>query len=304
VTIKQIKVYAPASIANLGPGFDVFGIALDGLGDYVKVRRVSEPGVRVVVKGFEADQIPVKAQLNSAGAVMNAALDRIGESVGVEVEIEKGIPPGTGMGSSGASAAAAAVAAQKLMGYMLPQRELVKLAAQGEAAVAGSAHADNVSASLFGGFILVGDGYDIVRMDTPDVGFVVGVPNVKYANKTTMARELLPKTVVLKDAVRNIGFASRMAAAVAMKDPVMFGKSICDSMIEPHRASMIPNFHLVKLAALQAGAYGCSISGGGPSVFAVGENPAEIGKAMAEAFGDVKSDIYLTRPSNLGARLV
>jgi len=304
VTIKQIKVYAPASIANLGPGFDVFGIALDGLGDYVKVRRVSEPGVRVVVKGFEADQIPVKAQLNSAGAVMNAALDRIGESVGVEVEIEKGIPPGTGMGSSGASAAAAAVAAQKLMGYMLPQRELVKLAAQGEAAVAGSAHADNVSASLFGGFILVGDGYDIVRMDTPDVGFVVVVPNVKYANKTKMARELLPKTVVLKDAVRNIGFASRMAAAVAMKDPVMFGKSICDSMIEPHRASMIPNFHLVKLAALQAGAYGCSISGGGPSVFAVGENPAEIGKAMAEAFGDVKSDIYLTRPSNLGARLV
>ncbi len=304
MTIKQIKVYAPASIANLGPGFDVFGIALDGLGDYVKVRRVSEPGVRVVVKGFEADQIPVKAQLNSAGAVMNAALDRIGESVGVEVEIEKGIPPGTGMGSSGASAAAAAVAAQKLMGYMLPQRELVKLAAQGEAAVAGSAHADNVSASLFGGFILVGDGYDIVRMDTPDVGFVVVVPNVKYANKTKMARELLPKTVVLKDAVRNIGFASRMAAAVAMKDPVMFGKSICDSMIEPHRASMIPNFHLVKLAALQAGAYGCSISGGGPSVFAVGENPAEIGKAMAEAFGDVKSDIYLTRPSNLGARLV
>ncbi len=304
MTIKQIKVYAPASIANLGPGFDVFGIALDGLGDYVKVRRVSEPGVRVVVKGFEADQIPVKAQLNSAGAVMNAALDRIGESVGVEMEIEKGIPPGTGMGSSGASAAAAAIAAQKLMGYMLPQRELVKLAAQGEAAVAGSAHADNVSASLFGGFILVGDGYDIVRMDTPDVGFVVVVPNVKYANKTKMARELLPKTVVLKDAVRNIGFASRMAAAVAMKDPVLFGKSICDSMIEPHRASMIPNFHLVKLAALQAGAYGCSISGGGPSVFAVGENPAEIGKAMAEAFGDVKADIYLTRPSNLGARLV
>ncbi len=304
MTIKQIKVYAPASIANLGPGFDVFGIALDGLGDYVKVRRVSEPGVRVTVKGFEADHIPVKAQFNSAGAVMNAALDRIGESVGVEMEIEKGIPPGTGMGSSGASAAGAAVAAQKLMGYMLSQRELVKLAAQGEAAVAGSAHADNVSASLFGGFILVGDGYDIVRMETPEVGFVVVVPDVKYQNKTKMARELLPKTVMLKDAVRNIGFASRMSAAIALKDPILFGKSICDSMIEPHRASMIPNFHLVKLAALQAGAYGCSISGGGPSVFAVGEDPAEIGKAMVEAFGDTKSKIYLTKPSNVGARLV
>ena len=304
MTIKQFRVYAPASIANLGPGFDVFGVALDGLGDYIKVKRVSEPGVRIQIKGFEADHIPVLAQLNSAGAVMNAALDRIGESVGVEMEIEKGIPPGAGMGSSGASAACAAIAAQKLMGVVLPQRELVKLAAQGEAAVAGSAHADNVSASLFGGFILVGDGYDVVRMEIPDVGFVVVVPNVKYENKTKMARELLPKTVPLKDAVRNIGFASRMAAAVAMKDPVLFGRSICDSMIEPHRASMIPNFHLVKLAALQAGAYGCSISGGGPSVFAVGENPAEIGKAMAEAFGDTKAEIYLTRPSNLGTRLV
>ena len=304
MTIKQFKVYAPASIANLGPGFDVFGIALDGLGDYIKVKRVSEPGVRVLVKGFEADQIPVKAQLNSAGAVMNAALDRIGESAGVELEIEKGIPPGKGMGSSGASAAAAAVAAQKLMGVELPQRELVKLAAQGEAAVAGSAHADNVSASLFGGFCLVGDEYDVIRMDITDGGFVVVVPDVKYANKTKMARELLPKMVVLRDAVRNIGFASRMAAAVALKDPILFGRSMCDSMIEPHRAVMIPNFHLVKLAALQAGAYGCSISGGGPSVFAVGENPSEIGKAMVEAFGNVKAEVYLTRPTNLGTRLV
>jgi homoserine kinase len=304
VTIKQFKVYAPASIANLGPGFDVFGIALDGLGDCIKVKRVSEPGVRVSIKGFEADHIPVKAQLNSAGAVMNAALDRIGDHVGVEMEIEKGIPPGKGMGSSGASAAAAAVAAQKLMGIELPQRELVKLAAQGEAAVAGSAHADNVSASLFGGFILVGDGYDVIRMNIPEVGMVVVVPDVKYENKTKMARSLLPKMVSLKDAVRNIGFASRMSAAVALNDPVLFGKSINDSMIEPHRASMIPNFHLVKLAALQSGAYGCSISGGGPSVFAVGENPTEIGKAMAEAFGDTKAEVYITKPSNLGTRLV
>ena len=125
MTIKQFRVYAPASIANLGPGFDVFGVALDGLGDYIKVKRVSEPGVRIQIKGFEADHIPVLAQQNSAGAVMNAALDRIGENVGVELEIEKGIPPGAGMGSSGASAAAAAVAAQRLMGVVLPQRELV-----------------------------------------------------------------------------------------------------------------------------------------------------------------------------------
>ena len=113
MTIKQLKVYSPASIANLGPGFDVFGVALDGLGDKVSVKRVSEPGVRVIMKGYEADQIPVKARLNSAGAVMEAALSRLSEPEGVVMEIEKGIPPGKGMGSSGASAAGAAVAAVK-----------------------------------------------------------------------------------------------------------------------------------------------------------------------------------------------
>lgn len=304
MTIKQFKVYAPASIANLGPGFDVFGIALDGIDDYVNVKKVNEPGVHVVVKGFEADKIPVKAQLNSAGAVMQAALDRLVEPVGVKMEIVKGVPLGKGMGSSGASAAAAAVAAGRLLGFDLPQNELVRLAAQGEAAVAGSAHADNVSASLFGGFTLVGEGYDIVRMDIPEVGIVVAVPDIRYENKTKMARELLPKMVGLKDAVRNIGYASRMAAAVAMRDPILFGRSICDSIVEPHRAVMIPNFQIVKLAALQAGAYGCSISGGGPSVFAVGEETEEIGKAMVEAFGDTSAEVYITKPSNTGARVV
>ncbi len=303
MTIKQVKVYAPASIANLGPGFDVFGVALDGLGDTIELRTVSEPGVTIKVTGYEDEHIPLKARDNSAGAVLEAAVKAV-EPVGFRMEIVKGIPPGKGMGSSGASAAAAAYAADILLGTGLKRRELVKLAAQGEAAVAGSAHADNVSASLLGGFTLVGDGYDVVRLDTPDIGIAVVVPGIHYESKTRMARSLLPLNVPLKDAVRNIGFASRMAAAAALKDPVLFGNSICDSLVEPHRASMIPNFHLVKLAALQAGAYGCSIAGGGPSVFAVGENPGELGKAMAEAFGDTPSDVYVTRPSNQGARVV
>jgi len=304
VTIKQIKVYAPASIANLGPGFDVFGVALDGLGDTIELRTTSEPGVQIKVSGYEEEHIPLKARDNSGGAVLEVAAGSSREPVGFLMEIFKGIPPGKGMGSSGASAAAAAYAADKLLGTCLPRRELVKLAAQGEAAVAGSAHADNVSASLLGGFTLVGDGYDVVRLDIPDIGIAVVVPGIRYESKTKMARSLLPQNVPLKDAVRNIGFASRMAAAAALGDPVLFGSSICDSLIEPHRASMIPNFHLVKLAALQAGAYGCSIAGGGPSVFAVGESPSEIGKAMVEAFGDTPSVVYVTRPTNQGARVV
>ena len=304
MTLKHIKIYAPASIANLGPGFDVFGIALNGLGDTIKVKEIDEPGVRVLVKGVEAAQIPIVANDNSAGAVLQHALDKSRKFEGFEVEIDKGIPPGKGMGSSGASAAAAAFAVKHLIYPSLSEMELVKLAALGEAAVAGSPHADNVSASLFGGFTLVGESYDVVRLETPEIAFVIVVPDVYYQNKTKMARELLPKSVSLRDAVRNIGYASRMSAAVALKDPVLFGKSICDSLIEPHRASMIPNFNLVKLAALQSGAYGCSIAGGGPSVFAVCEDPAEVGKAMVEAFGDVPAKTYITSPSNQGARIV
>ena len=216
----------------------------------------------------------------------------------------KGVPPGKGLGSSGASAAAAAVAADRLLGLNLSERGLVELAAVGEAAVAGSAHADNVSASIFGGFIMVGEGYDVIRMDPPRIGFAVASPDIQIENKTKVARSLLPEMIGLKDAVRNIGYASRMSAAVAMGDPVLFGSSICDNLVEPHRAKMIPCFWEVKKAALDAGAYGCSIAGGGPSVFAVGEDTLNIGKAMVEAFGDVRADLFVTKPSMRGATVI
>lgn len=130
------------------------------------------------------------------------------------------------------------------------------------------------------------------------------VPDIYINNKTRVARELLPEKISLRDAVKNIGYASRMTAAVALKDSELFGKSICDSIIEPYRASMIPHFWEVKEAAIEAGAWGCSISGGGPSVFAVGENLEEIGDAMADAFKEVKTSIFYTSPSNLGARVI
>jgi homoserine kinase len=223
---------------------------------------------------------------------------------GFSVEIRKGLPPGKGMGSSGASAAATAVAINELERLGLRQSELIRLAAVGEAAVAGHPHADNVAASIMGGFVLVGEDYDAVRLDAPSVGIVVVSPDLEIEDKTRRARELLPEKVSLRDAVRNIGYASRMTAAVALKDPVLFGRSICDSLVEPHRAAMIPGFWDVKEAALGAGAYGCSISGGGPSVFAVGEALADIAKAMVGAFKDVETRVYITQPSNRGSRVI
>ena len=306
MSTKQIEVFSPASIANLGPGFDVFGIALDGIGDTLRVELVPEPGVKVIVKGLDADSIPTDPGSNSAGAVLQYVLDHYDRSRGFVVEVEKGVPPGKGMGSSGASAAGAAYAAMKLLKRELSDSEAVKLAAQGEAAVAGSPHADNVSASLLGGFVIVGADYDVVRLEPPIFEIVVVVPDVYYENKTRLARSLLPEKVLLKNAVRNVGSASRMAAAIALGDTELFGRSISDNLVEPRRAEMIPGFWKVKQAALDSGALGCSISGGGPSLFAVGGDAVQVGKAMADAFerAGVASDIYLTRPSRLGARTI
>jgi homoserine kinase len=306
VSTKQIEVYSPASIANLGPGFDVFGIALDELGDSLTVELVPEPRVQIIVKGPDTGSIPTDPASNSAGAVLQHVIDNYDASQGFVVEIKKGVPPGKGMGSSGASAAGAAYAAIQLLKLELSDTEAVKLAAQGEAAVAGSPHADNVSASLLGGFVMVGAQYDVVRLEPPMFDIVVVVPDVNYENKTRLARSLLPKKVLLKNAVHNVSSASRMAAAIAIGDAELFGRSISDYLVEPRRAEMIPNFWKVKQAALDAGALGCSISGGGPSLFAVGGDAARVGRAMAQAFEEagVASDIYLTRPSRLGARAI
>lgn len=304
MTVKQVRVYSPGSIANFGPGFDVIGVALDSLGDIVRLEKIDEPEVRLSVKGVGADKIPVDPEINSSGAVLQLVKEKYDVSHGFKAEIRKGVPPGKGMGSSGASASATAIAVDHLLGLGLKASGLIRLAAHGEGAVAGAPHADNVAASILGGYVLVGEDYDVVRLDAPNVGMVVVVPDIHIENKTRTARELLPEKVALKDAVRNIGYAARMTAGVALGDPILFGRSICDNLVEPHRAAMIPNFWEVKQAALDAGAYGCSISGGGPSVFAVGERVDEIAKAMVDAFSTVKTRVYHTTPSNRGARVI
>ena len=304
MTIKQIRVYSPGSIANLGPGFDVFGVAIEGVGDIVVLKKIKEQEVQINVQGVGADRIPTDPEKNTSGAILNYILKEHEPRHGFSIEIRKGLPPGTGMGSSGASAAATTVAVNEMLGLNLRQRELVELAALGEGASSGAPHADNVAASLLGGFIIVGENWEVIRLDAPKVSMVVVVPDIYIENKTKKARELLPQKVPLKDAVKNISHAARMALAIAQKDAEGFGRNINDVLIEPYRAAMIPNFWDVKQAALDAGAYGCSISGGGPSLFAVGDNIYEIGDAMKKAFGDIESTCYYTQPSNRGTRVI
>ncbi len=304
MTTKQVRVYSPGSIANLGPGFDVFGLALESLGDIVQIEIIDKPVVKLSARGIGAEKIPMVPDRNSSGAILKKVINDYSLNYGFKADIRKGVPPGKGMGSSGASAAATAIGVNYLLDLCLSNCELIRLATVGEKAVSGSPHADNVAASILGGFILVGENYEVVKLDAPLVSIVIVVPDIYIDNKTRVARELLPENVSLKDAVKNIGNATLMTAAISLKDPVLFGKSISDSLIEPYRASMIPHFWEVKKAAIEAGAYGCSISGGGPSIFAVGEPVIDIAKAMVEAFQDVKTRVYHTQPSNRGSRVI
>ena len=304
MTTKQVRVYSPGSIANLGPGFDVFGIAIEGIGDIVLLEEQIEPGIKISIQGIDANKIPKEPEKNSSGAILKHITEKHKIKNGFKVEIHKGIPPGKGMGSSGASASATALAINEILGLNLSKEQLIELASIGEGAVAGSPHADNVSASILGGFVMISENWEFIQMDAPNIGIVVAVPDIHIENKTRVARELLPEMVPLKDAIRNINYASRMAVAISKKNAELFGKNICDYLIEPYRAEMIPHFWDVKQAALDIGAYGCSIAGGGPSLFAVGENIYEIGDSMKSAFKDIGCHLYYTQPSNNGARLI
>ncbi len=304
MTIKQIRVYSPASIANLGPGFDVFGIAIEGVGDIVLLKKQPEPGIKISVQGVGADHIPNEPSKNSSGAILEHIITKHELEHGFDIEIRKGVPPGKGLGSSGASASATALAVNEMLELHLTKEKIVELASIGEGAVAGAPHADNVAASILGGFVMIDENWGFIQMDAPRFGIVVAVPDIYIENKTRVVRELLPEKVPLKDAIRNINYASRMAVAIAQHDAEMFGRNINDFLIEPYRASMIPCFWDVKQAALDTGAYGSSISGGGPSVFAVGENIYEIGDAMKNAFKDIEVQLYYTQPSNRGARVI
>ncbi len=307
MTEKKIVVYSPASIANVGPGFDSFGIAIKGMGDTVTISTTSEDSIYLEVKGKGVKEIPRQPKRNSCGAVAKYVKEQFNKPEGVDIFIEKGIEPGKGLGSSGASAAATAYGMSILFDLKLGRAQLIHVAAMGEAAVSGSPHADNVTASLFGGFTVVNSDYDAIRLPPPKVKISLVTPEIELGSeKTRRTRRILPKTVEFKTAVKQISYASLLVASVAIGDTRMFGRCIRDIIVEPSRAKLIPGFNNVKKAAFDAGAYGCSIAGGGPSLFAVGEDAVEINKAMMEAFVSVgvKSESKVLEPSREGTKII
>ena len=298
--VSKVTVKAPSSTANLGPGFDVFGLALDAFYDTVTLTKIKK-GIKIITD----DNIPTNPEKNTAGLVVKNMIKKFKIKGGIEIKIKKGIPAGYGMGSSAASAAASAAAFDKLFGLKLNGNSLVEFAGSGEKASAGTVHYDNVAASVLGGFVIVKTNpLDVIRIDPPtNLRMCIAVPTISVPKKKTkVSRGVIPKKIKLSDSILNLSNAAAIVAGFMKKDSEIIGNSIKDVIVEPARQHMIPGFAKVKENAIKAGALGVTISGAGPSVIAFSKSSANLKKislAMSRGFAtaNTKCETVICKPS-------
>lgn len=309
---SKVRAQAPSSSANLGPGFDAFGLALDLFHDTIEIKVLKEHGVEVDVQGINHELVSVEAKKNTAGLIACKILEGTGSSRGLKINLTKGVPVGKGLGSSASSAAACVIALNEIFKLNLSSEDLVAIAAQGEIASAGTAHYDNAAAATLGGFVIVTrEPYLLARLKPPpNLEVAVAVPNVKLPReKTKVMRDMLPASVDFHKAITNLSRASLFVAGVALSNIEMMGKSMADSIVEPVRSKTIPRFDEVKKSALQEGASGVAISGAGPTMIALCNstktNSRQVAHAMKSAFeeGGVACEEFTAKPSN-GPRLL
>ncbi|ERH07521.1 MAG: homoserine kinase [Halonotius sp. J07HN4] len=291
----MITVRAPATSANLGSGFDVFGVALDRPADIIRVERAKQTTIDIT--GIGSQYIPTDPDSNTVGAVVDA-LD-----APAHIEIDKGVRPASGLGSSAASAAGAAVALNELYDRGLSRQELVPVAAEGEAVVSGTAHADNVAPSILGGFtIATADGVECVGAD---LSLVACLPEI--AISTRDARRVVPETAGMDDVVETVGNAATLTVGMYRDDPELVGRGMSDPLVTPARAELITGYDAVRAAAIDAGATGVTVSGAGPSMLAAcyDRDRRAVGNAMLSAFEnhEVDARVYQTQVSD-GATLL
>ncbi|KIA95417.1 serine kinase [Pedobacter kyungheensis] len=268
---KSIKVFAPATVANVVCGFDVLGFAVNEPGDEVEMRLTDTPGV--VIKKITGDdgRLPLDAAKNTVSASVQHYLKHVNRlDVGVEIELHKKMPIGSGLGSSSASTVAGLFAINKLMGDLLTTKELVPFAMKGEELACGYGHADNVAPALLGGFVLVRsyDPLDVISLPTP-AGMYAAIVYPEVDVPTKDARQMIRSKVSLKDAVTQWGNVAGLVSGLFMNDFDLIGRSMKDVLVEPTRSILIPGFEEMRALAMENGAIGFGISGSGPSVFAL-----------------------------------
>ncbi len=307
--LTDVTAFAPATVANVGIGFDILGHTVEAIGDRVRVRRSDEPGVRITeIRGI-AGALPIEPERNTAGRAVQAMVEDLRIDFGFEMQIEKGIPLASGLGGSAASAVAAVVAANALLVQPAPPLRLLMYAMQGEIVASGSAHLDNIAPSLFGGLVLtVGiDHPRVKKIPVPaSLRCVIVHPHMHLG--TREARAILKADVSRSDFVWQTANLAGFISGCYSDDLDMIRDSFNDVIIEPQRSSLIPGFAAVKQAAMSAGALGCSISGAGPTVFAWSEiqyaEAVRGGMVAAFASHGLAADDWISKIENYGARVV
>jgi homoserine kinase len=306
-TMNTIKATAPATVANVSCGFDIFGFAVESPCDEIILTVRDEPGVVITSITGDGGRLPTDANRNTAGVAVQEYLKATGFNQGIAIELNKNLPLGSGMGSSAASSVAALVAVNHLMGNPLQRDELLPFAMEAERVACGSAHADNVAPSLLGGFVLIRSyqPLDVTRIPTPEDLYCTLIhPQLEL--KTEDSRNVLKASVPLRDAVRQWGNIAGLVVGLMKPDYALIGRSLQDYIAEPLRSVLIPGFERIKETAVRAGALGAGISGSGPTIFALSVSSAtarKVGEAIRDEFEGfrVESEVYVSRINTQGA---
>jgi len=315
--MTAVTAFAPATVSNVACGFDVLGFAMEAPGDEVSASfaggKTTDGAGTVTIEDIEGDggRLPRDGAKNTAGVAVRALLQTLGEHRNITLRIRKGLPLSSGLGGSAASAAAAVVAVDALLGAASPLITLIASALEGERVGAGSAHADNVAPALCGGLVLVRrtSPPDVLQLPVPP-GLTAVVVHPDIEIETSMARALLGSDVPLKDAVQQWANLGALVHGLHTGDFAVIGRSLEDTIAEPRRASLVPGLAAIKRAAADAGALGCSLSGSGPSLFALckGHDVAlRVAEAMTAAVGREiggESQTYLSPVAQRGARVI
>jgi homoserine kinase len=308
--VETIKIYAPASIANVSCGFDIFGIAVDNPGDEVIVTKRNDD--KIVITNITGDQgkLTYDTAKNTVTVPIIKYLDKLEIKKGFDIVLNKKMALGSGLGSSSASSVAGVYAVNKLLNSPLTTEELLPFAMEGERIACGAAHADNVAPALLGGFVIIRsyEPLDFFKINTPKNLFVSIVhPDIEVNTKD--ARHILKNEVSMKKVIGQMGNVAGMVAGLLTEDYGLISRSMVDMIIEPIRSILIPQFFEVKKAALDNGALGCSISGAGPSIFAFSngiENAQKVAKAMEKEFNSVGiiTNAFVSGINQVGPKII
>ena len=306
--MNEIKIFCPATIANISCGFDVLGLCLETIGDEMIIRKSDVKGIKIT-KIVGAD-LPLETSKNVAGVAALALLEAIDYEFGFDIEIYKNIKAGSGIGSSAASAAGAVFGINELIGKPFTRKELVAFAMKGEAIASGSEHADNVAPAILGGITLVRSytPLDIIKIESPSELYATVIhPQIEL--KTSEMRAVLQPMVSLKSAIVQWGNLGGLIAGFYTSDYELIGRSLHDEIVEPLRGPFIPKFDIIKKVALENGALGSGISGSGPSIFALSkgiETANRIAKAMSVVYDemDLPYEIHVSKVNSEGVKII